>query len=55
MRVGADGAQETLLDAQNGMQGTTAVAVRANRAYVTKGANLAGNDPNLLLAELQRR
>ncbi|MDA3630020.1 hypothetical protein OU415_31650 [Saccharopolyspora sp. WRP15-2] len=55
VRVGADGAQETLLDAEDGMQGTTAVAVRGNRAYVTNGANLAGNDPNLMLAELQRR
>jgi sugar lactone lactonase YvrE len=54
VRVGADGAQETLLDAEDGMQGTTAVAVRGNRAYVTNGANLAGNDPNLLLAELRR-
>jgi sugar lactone lactonase YvrE len=54
VRVGADGAQETLLDAEDGMQGTTAVAVRGNRAYVTNGANLAGNDPNLLLAQLQR-
>lgn len=36
------------------MQGTTAVAVRGNRAYVTNGANLAGNDPNLLFARLQR-
>ncbi len=54
VRVGADSAQETLLDAEDGMQGTTAVAVRGNRAYVTNGANLAGNEPNLLLAQLQR-
>lgn len=54
VRVGADGAHETLLDAEDGMQGTTAVAVRGKRAYVTNGANLAGNDPNLLLAELRR-
>ncbi|WP_432835617.1 hypothetical protein [Dactylosporangium sp. CA-092794] len=53
VRVGADGAQETLLDAGDGMQGTTAVAVRGNRAYVTNGANLAGNDSNLLLAQLR--
>jgi sugar lactone lactonase YvrE len=55
VRVGADGAQETMLDAADGMQGTTAVAVRGNRVYVTNGANLAGNDPNLMVAELQRR
>jgi sugar lactone lactonase YvrE len=55
VRVGPDGAQETLLDAEDGMQGTTAVAVRGNRAYVTNGANLAGNDSNLMLADLQRR
>jgi sugar lactone lactonase YvrE len=54
VRVSADGAQETLLDTEDGMQGTTAVAVRGNRAYVTNGANLAGNDPNLLLADLRR-
>ncbi|MEV6622943.1 hypothetical protein AB0M83_28135 [Amycolatopsis sp. NPDC051106] len=54
VRVDADGARETLLDAGNGMQGTTAVAVRGNRVYVTNGANLAGDDPNLLLAQLKR-
>jgi len=53
VRVGADGAQETLLDAEDGMQGTTAVAVRGNRVHVTNGANLAGNDPTLLLAKLR--
>ncbi|WP_093358736.1 hypothetical protein [Saccharopolyspora kobensis] len=55
VRVGSDGAQETLLDAEDGMQGTTAVVVRGNRAYVTNGANLVGNDSCLLIAELQRR
>ncbi|MEU6034198.1 hypothetical protein ABZ801_02185 [Actinomadura sp. NPDC047616] len=55
VRVGADGAHETLLDADDGMQGTTAVIVRGNRVYVTNGANLAGNDPTLMLAKLQRR
>ncbi|GAA2601428.1 hypothetical protein GCM10010435_96030 [Winogradskya consettensis] len=52
VRVGPDGDHEALLDAGDGMQGTTAVVVRGTRAYVTNGANLAGNDPNLLLAEL---
>ncbi|MFJ8937332.1 hypothetical protein ACIRL0_16750 [Streptomyces sp. NPDC102365] len=55
VRVGADGAHETLLDAKDGMQGTTAVVVRGHRAFVTNGANLAGNDPTLMLAELNRR
>jgi hypothetical protein len=55
VRVGADGAQETLLDSENGMQGTTAVAVRGKQVYVTNGANLAGNDPTLMFAELRRR
>lgn len=55
VRVDADGTHETLLDAQDGMQGTTAVAIQGNRAYVTNGANLVGNDSNLLLAKLQRR
>lgn len=55
VRVGSNGTQETLLDAEDGMQGTTAVAVRGNRVYVTNGANLAGNDPHLLHAELRRR
>ncbi|HUQ58119.1 hypothetical protein [Lentzea sp.] len=54
VRVGADGTRETLLDADDGMQGTTAVVVRGNRAYITNGANLAGNDSNLMLAELRR-
>lgn len=55
VRVGADGAHETLLDADDGMQGTTAVIVRGSRVYVTNGANLAGDDPTLMLARLQRR
>ncbi|MEV6830999.1 hypothetical protein [Amycolatopsis sp. NPDC051102] len=54
VRVGSDGSQEVLLDADDGMQGTTAVAVRGNRVYVTNGANLAGNNPDLLLARLRR-
>ena len=54
VRLGADGTQVTLLDAKDGMQGTTAVAVRGDRVYVTNGANLAGNDPTLMLAELRR-
>ncbi|MCM3921987.1 hypothetical protein ND748_09985 [Frankia sp. AiPs1] len=55
VRVDADGAHQTLLDAEDGMQGTTAVAVRGQRVYVTNGANLAGDDPTLMLAELHRR
>ncbi|GAA0267699.1 hypothetical protein GCM10009527_074960 [Actinomadura nitritigenes] len=55
VRVGADGGHETLLDADDGMQGTTAVIVRGSRVYVTNGANLAGDDPTLMLARLQRR
>ncbi|WP_410668030.1 hypothetical protein [Amycolatopsis sp. cmx-4-68] len=53
VRVGPDGTQDTLLDAEDGLEGTTAVAVRGNRAYVTNGANLAGNHPDLLLAQLR--
>ena len=55
VRLGADGRRETLLGPENGMQGTTAVTVRGHRAYVTNGANLAGDDPTLMLAELRRR
>lgn len=54
VRVGVDGTRETLLDAEDGMQGTTAVAVRGNRVHLTNGANLAGNDPNLMVAQLRR-
>ncbi len=53
VRVGLDGSQATLLDAEDGMQGTTAVVVRGNRVYVSNGANLAGNNPDLLLAQLR--
>ncbi|WP_043779512.1 hypothetical protein [Amycolatopsis rifamycinica] len=53
VRVGPDGSRATLLDAEDGMQGTTAVVVRGNRVYVTNGANLAGDNPNLLLARLR--
>ncbi|MEU9556412.1 hypothetical protein [Streptomyces fumanus] len=55
VRVDADGSHETLLDPGDGMRGTTAVAVRGKRVYITNGANLAGNDPNLMVAELRRR
>ncbi|MEV5504299.1 hypothetical protein AB0M50_53740 [Nonomuraea fuscirosea] len=55
VRVNQDGTRETLLDAGDGMQGTTAVVVRGDRAYVTNGANLKGDDSNLLLAELRHR
>ncbi|MFD9705618.1 hypothetical protein [Lentzea sp. NPDC059081] len=54
VRVAADGTHETLLDAADGMQGTTAVVVRGSRAYVTNGANLTGDDPTLMVAELRR-
>lgn len=54
VRVSPDGSQETLLDAEHGLQGTTAVIVRGDRAYVTNGANLAGDDPSLMLVDLQR-
>jgi hypothetical protein len=52
--VNPDGAHRTLLDAEDGMQGTTAVTVRGDTAYVTNGANLAGDDPDLLLVRLRR-
>lgn len=52
--MGADGPRETLLDADDGMQRTTAVVVPGNRAYVTNGANLTGTDSSLMLAELRR-
>ncbi|MEV4804412.1 hypothetical protein AB0K18_30795 [Nonomuraea sp. NPDC049421] len=54
VRVGADGAGEVLLDSSDGMQGTTAVVVRGNRAYITNGANIVGKDSNLLVADLRR-
>jgi sugar lactone lactonase YvrE len=55
MRVNSDGTHETLLDAEDGMQGTTAVTIRGNHVYITNGANLTGTDPTLMLAKLQRR
>lgn len=53
VRVGPDGTRETLLDKDDGMEGTTAVVVRGNRVYITNGANLAGDNPDLLLARLR--
>lgn len=53
VRVNPDGTHKILLDAANGMEGTTAVAVQGSRVYVTNGANLAGNDPTLMVAELR--
>ncbi|WP_143036085.1 hypothetical protein [Lentzea fradiae] len=52
VRVSSGGRAETLLDADDGLQGTTAVRVHGNRVYLTNGANLAGDDPNLMIGEL---
>ncbi|SCE98842.1 hypothetical protein GA0070558_117126 [Micromonospora haikouensis] len=55
VRVDAAGRSTTLLTAADGLQNPTAVAVRANTAYVTSAAYLTAADPNLIVATLPRR
>ncbi|MFK0114633.1 SMP-30/gluconolactonase/LRE family protein [Streptomyces sp. NPDC090994] len=45
----------TVLDARDGLQNTTSVAVTGTTAYVTSGALTTGGDANLLTARLTRR
>ncbi|RSM57789.1 hypothetical protein DMB66_31700 [Actinoplanes sp. ATCC 53533] len=55
VRVAAGGRATTVLDAGDGLQNPTSVAVRAGVAYVLSAAYTTATDPNLLLATLPRR
>ena len=51
VRIGHDGQVTTVLDAADGVQNPTSVAVRGNTVYVLSAA-FFGTDPNLVLAIL---
>ena len=52
--VEPDGTHTIVLDAQDGLQNPTALAVRGNTVYVTSAAYLTRQDPNLLTARIQQ-
>lgn len=54
VRVAADGTTRLLLDASDGLEGPTSIAVRGGRVYVPSAAYLTATDPNLLTTTLSR-
>ncbi|WP_142107552.1 SMP-30/gluconolactonase/LRE family protein [Pseudonocardia cypriaca] len=50
--VAADGSHRVLLDGDDGLQGTTAVVVRGDSAFITNGALREGDRPALRVARL---
>jgi SMP-30/Gluconolactonase/LRE-like region len=52
VRIQPDGTSTTLLDAADGLQNPTSVALRGNAVYVLSAAYTTGTDPNLLRAHL---
>jgi hypothetical protein len=50
--VAANGTHRVLLDADDGLQGTTAVVVREDTAFITNGALREGDRPALRVARL---
>jgi hypothetical protein len=54
VRVGADGTASTVLDAADGLQNPTSIAVRGTEVYVFSAAYLTQADPNLLRTTLPR-
>jgi hypothetical protein len=54
VRIGADGATSTVLDAADGLQNPTSIAVRGPEVYVLSAAYLTQADPNLLRTTLPR-
>ncbi|MFF8193397.1 SMP-30/gluconolactonase/LRE family protein [Streptomyces bobili] len=54
VRISADGTNTTVLNASDGLQGPTAVAVHGKDVYVPSAAYVTTTDPNLLHARLDR-
>ncbi|MDH6624760.1 hypothetical protein M2271_002564 [Streptomyces sp. LBL] len=52
VRVRSDGTSTTVLDAKNGLQNPTSIALRGNDVYVLSAAYTTATDPNLLRARL---
>ncbi|MYW04740.1 hypothetical protein [Streptomyces sp. SID3343] len=53
MRIRPDGTHTTVLDAADGLQNPTSVALRGNEVYVLSAAYTTATDPNLLRARLR--
>ncbi|MFC4032898.1 hypothetical protein ACFO3J_15570 [Streptomyces polygonati] len=55
VRIRPDGTSSTVLDAADGLQNPTSVALRGNDVYVLSAAYTTATDPNLLRAQLRDR
>ncbi|MGW0802449.1 hypothetical protein [Nonomuraea sp. NPDC002799] len=53
VRIQPDGTSTTVLDAADGLQNPTSVALRGNDVYVLSAAYTTGTDPNLLRARVR--
>ncbi|MFD9319956.1 hypothetical protein ACFWDQ_20145 [Streptomyces sp. NPDC060053] len=53
VRIRPDGTSTTVLDAADGLQNPTSVALRGNEVYVLSAAYTTATDPNLLRARLR--
>jgi hypothetical protein len=53
VRIKSDGMSTTVLDAGDGLQNPTSVAVRGNDVCVLSAAYTTATDPNLLRARLR--
>lgn len=54
VRIAPDGESTTVLDASDGLQNPTSVAIRGRDVYVPSAAYMTATDPNLLRARLSR-
>ncbi|MDH6622727.1 streptogramin lyase [Streptomyces sp. LBL] len=55
VRITDDGSNTTVLNASDGLQNPTSVAVRGNDVYIPSAAYTTATDPNLLHAHLDRQ
>lgn len=55
VRIRPDGTSTTVLDAADGLQGPTSIALRHDSVYVLSAAYTTATDPNLLRARLSSR
>lgn len=53
VRITSDGSSSTVLDAADGLQNPTSVALRGDEVYVLSAAYTTATDPNLLRARLR--
>jgi hypothetical protein len=51
--VAPNGSHSILLDASDGLEGPTSIVVRSHTIYVASGGYFTGQNPNILIAQLQ--